>query len=47
MIKNILLGCLTILLITGGSTMAQAKDWDKTFLKSDKVEVKKVEFTNK
>ena len=47
MIKNILLGCLTILLITGGSTMAQAKDWDKTFPKSDKVTVQKVEFKNR
>ena len=47
MIKNILSGCLAILLIIGCSTMAQAKTWDKTFPKSDKVEVKKVEFTNR
>ena len=47
MIKNILLGCLAILLIIGGTNMANAKTWDKTFPKSDKVTVQKVEFTNK
>ena len=44
MIKNILLGCLAILLIIGGLNVANAKTWDKTFHKSDKVEIKKVEF---
>ena len=47
MFKKILLGLFTFLLIIGYSTMANAKTWDKTFPKSDKVEVKKVEFTNK
>ena len=47
MIKNILLGCLTILLIIGGTNMANAKTWDKTFPKSDKVTVQKVEFKNR
>ena len=47
MIKNILLGCLAIILIIGGSNMANAKTWDKTFPKSDKVTVQKVEFKNR
>ena len=47
MFKKFLLGLFTFLLIIGGSTMANAKTWDKTFPKSDKVEVKKVEFTNR
>lgn len=59
MFKKLLLGCLAITLIIGGVTMtnkAEAKNikqvqentvWDKTFPKSDKVEVKKVEFTNR
>ena len=46
-IKNILLGCLAILLIIGGTNMANAKTWDKTFPKSDKVTVQKVEFKNR
>ena len=47
MIKNILLGSLAILLIIGGTNMANAKTWDKTFPKSDKVTVQKVEFKNR
>ena len=46
-IKNILLGSLAILLIIGGANMANAKTWDKTFPKSDKVTVQKVEFKNR
>lgn len=50
-IKNIILGCFAILLIIGGANMANAKilekGWDKTFPKSDKVMVKKVEFKNR
>ena len=46
-IRNIILGCLTVLLIIGGTNMANAKTWDKTFPKSDKVTVKKVEFKNR
>ena len=47
MIKKFLLGLLAILLIFGGSKMANAKTWDKTFPKSDKVNVQKVEFKNR
>ena len=35
MFKKLLLGLFTILLIIGGSNMANAKTWDKTFQKSD------------
>lgn len=47
--KTILICIMTLLLITGGAamTMAKSNDWDKTFIKSDKVEVKKVEFKNR
>ena len=40
---------LTLLLITGGTLMSEAKtsDWDKTFPKSDKVNVEKVHFKNR
>lgn len=47
MLKNLLLGLFTVLLIFGGSNMANAKTWDKTFQKSDKVNVQKVEFKNR
>ena len=47
MLKNLLLGLFTVLLIVGGSNMADAKTWDKTFPKSDKVNVQKVEFKNR
>ena len=47
MIKKFLLGLLAILLIFGGSNMANAKTWDKTFPKSDKVNIQKVEFKNR
>ncbi len=47
MFKKLLLGLFTILLIIGGSNMANAKTWDKTFQKSDKVNVQKVEFKNR
>lgn len=47
--KTILICIMTLLLITGGAamTMAKSNDWDKTFIKSDKVEVKKVQFKNR
>jgi len=47
MIKKILV--FTLALIIGGSLMAQAKEqaWDKTFKKSNKVEIKKVSFKNR
>ena len=44
MYKKLLL--LSIILI-GGFSMATAKSWDKVFTKSDKVNVKKVHFTNR
>jgi fermentation-respiration switch protein FrsA (DUF1100 family) len=47
MFKKLLLGLFTILLIFGGSNMANAKTWDKTFPKSDKVNVQRVEFKNR
>ena len=47
MIKKFLLGLLAILLVFGGSNMANAKTWDKTFPKSDKVNIQKVEFKNR
>lgn len=47
MFKKLLLGLFTILLIFGGSNMANAKTWDKTFPKSDKVNIQKVEFKNR
>ena len=47
MIKKFLLGLFTVLLIVGGSNMANAKTWDKTFPKSDKVNVQMVEFKNR
>lgn len=48
MFKKIILGCIAVLFIIGGVNMANAKDnWDKTFPKSDKVNVKKVHFKNR
>ncbi len=53
MLKNLLSICLVTLLLIGGATMTEAKNislgnsWDKTFTKSEKVEVKKVEFKNR
>ena len=47
MFKKILLGLLAVLLIIGGSNMADAKTWDKTFPKSAKVNIQKVEFKNR
>lgn len=48
MLKNLLSIGLAILFIIGGFNMAIAKDsWDKTFPKSDKVNVEKVHFKNR
>lgn len=52
---KILLNCLVVfvLLITGGNLMTKAKNignndnWDKTFIKSDNVEVQKIKFKNR
>lgn len=47
--KTLLICIMTFILILGGTNMTNAKenDWDKTFKKSDKVEVKKVNFKNR
>ena len=49
MIKKFLLCLFTLTLIIGGAGMSMAKNnnWDKTFAKSDKVNVKKVSFKNR
>ncbi len=49
MFKNVLICLAIIMLIIGGTTMSMAKntDWDKTFKKSDKVDVQKVSFKNR
>ena len=47
MFKKFLLELLAILLIFGGSNIASAKTWDKTFPKSDKVNIQRVEFKNR
>lgn len=51
--RKLLTCILTLILITGGNLMGMARnnnksgDWDKTFIKSEKVEVKKVKFKNR
>lgn len=48
MFRNLLSIILAILFIIGGVNMATAKDnWDKTFPKSDKVNIEKVNFKNR
>ena len=47
MIKKFLISLAAIILIIGGTNMSIAKDWDKTFPKSDKVDVQKVSFKNR
>ena len=49
MFKNILIIVAVFILVIGGANMSIAKsnDWDKTFPKSDKVDVKKVTFKNR
>ncbi len=49
MLKNILILFFIFILVIGGTNMSIAKsnDWDKTFPKSDKVDVKKVTFKNR
>lgn len=47
-LKKILLGLTVLIFIFGGNSMADAKDnWDKTFPKSDKVNIEKVSFKNR
>ena len=49
MFKKVLVFIVTFILFIGGVSMSMAKsnDWDKTFPKSDKVDVKKVSFKNR
>ena len=48
MIKKLLISLFVLVFMIGGMNMATAKsNWDKTFPKSDKVEVKKVSFKNR
>ena len=49
MLKKLLISLFAMILVIGGATMTMAKnnDWDKTFPKSDKVDVKKVSFKNR
>ena len=52
MVKNLLTCLAALLLVIGGTNMSFAKslkdnNWDKTFAKSDKVEVQKVSFKNR
>ena len=52
MLKNFLISLLTLTIIFGGINMSNAtnaknNEWDKTFKRSDKVEVKKVSFKNR
>lgn len=45
--KKILLYIISLMLLTGGTVMAKNNDWDKTFPKSDKVDIKKIHFKNR
>ncbi len=49
MLKKLLIFIGLFIFITGGSLMSEAKTntWDKTFPKSEKVNIKKVHFTNR
>ena len=52
MLKNFLISLLTLTIIFGGINMSNAtnaknNEWDKTFKRSDKVEVEKVSFKNR
>lgn len=47
--KKLFTCLMTLILIIGGNTMTEAKsgNWDKTFSKSDKVNIEKVHFKNR
>ena len=47
MIKKIFALVITIMVIIGGANICMANDWDKTFKKSGKADVKKVSFKNR
>lgn len=45
--KGLLISFITFLLMIGGASMSMAENWDKTFPKSDKVNIEKVHFKNR
>ena len=45
--KKLILSLLITLVFIGGTIMTEAKSWDKTFKKSELVDVKKVHFKNR
>lgn len=45
--KKLILSLLITLVFMGGTIMTEAKSWDKTFKKSELVDVKKVHFKNR
>ena len=45
--QKLLISIISLLLLTGGLVMAKSNNWDKTFPKSDKVNVEKVHFKNR
>ncbi len=49
MLKHVLSTCIAALLVIGANNMSIAKnnDWDKTFPKSDKINIEKVQFKNR
>lgn len=47
MLKKLIISFLVGLIVIGGAIMTEAKSWDKTFEKSELVDVKKVHFKNR
>ena len=45
--KKLLVCMVSLLFLTGGLVMAKTNDWDKTFPRSDKVNIEKVHFKNR
>ena len=45
--KGLLISFITFLLLIGGASMSMGENWDKTFPKSDKVNIEKVHFKNR
>ena len=45
--QKLLISIISLLLLTGGIVMAKSNDWDKTFPKSEKVNIEKVHFKNR
>lgn len=45
--KGLLISFITFLLLIGGASMSMSESWDKTFPKSDKVNIEKVHFKNR